>query len=236
MFSGFLVRAQQWRVFASAHSRGLRRDFYASTDNADRFATAHSCGLRRRITSSYASLPSLPQRIRAGCDSFIQRFKFAVGLCHSAFVRVATIQPWECGYPCWLCHSAFVRVATTSRMTAMSRATLCHSAFVRVATTDNDSKEKGGNFATAHSRGLRPAVLARCRCCRSLPQRIRAGCDLTTSGQYSKRLRFATAHSRGLRLCRCKTLALSCFFATAHSRGLRLRKSNAAHCEFAARR
>ena len=92
------------------------------------------------------------------------------------------------------------------------------------------------NFATAHSRGLRPAVLARCRCCRSLPQRIRAGCDLTTSGQYSKRLRFATAHSRGLRLCRCKTLALSCFFATAHSRGLRLRKSNAAHCEFAARR
>lgn len=49
MFSGFLVRAQQWRVFASAHSRGLRRDFYASTDNADRFATAHSRGLRRGI-------------------------------------------------------------------------------------------------------------------------------------------------------------------------------------------
>ena len=221
MFSGFLVRAQQWRVFASAHSRGLRRDFYASTDNADRFATAHSCGLRRRITSSYASLPSLPQRIRAGCDSFIQRFKFAVGLCHSAFVRVATIQPWECGYPCWLCHSAFVRVATTSRMTAKSRATLCHSAFVRVATTDNDSKEKGGNFATAHSRGLRHCKLAvnvaGRRLCHSAFARVATRADRVRPELCQLcHSAFARVATRSI-----GTVQVLPLFATAHSCGLR---------------
>ena len=91
MFSGFLVRAQQWRVFASAHSRGLRRDFYASTDNADRFATAHSCGLRLLHTAVQVRRWSLPQRIRAGCDLMLMPLAFADSLCHSAFVRVATL-------------------------------------------------------------------------------------------------------------------------------------------------
>lgn len=46
MFSEFSVRAQQWRDFATAHSRGLR-----------------PVGCKR-----FASLITLPQRIRAGCD------------------------------------------------------------------------------------------------------------------------------------------------------------------------
>ena len=94
MLSEFLVRAQQWRVFASAHSRGLRRDFYASTDNADRFATAHSCGLRRRSVQLPADSPVL---------------------CHSAFVRVATTSRMTAMSRATLCHSAFVRVATAEK-------------------------------------------------------------------------------------------------------------------------
>lgn len=34
MFSGFLVRAQQWRDFASAHSRGLRQGFFPRVQRA----------------------------------------------------------------------------------------------------------------------------------------------------------------------------------------------------------
>ena len=51
MFSEFSVRAQQWRDFATAHSRGLR-----------------PVGCKR-----FASLITLPQRIRAGCDSSDRR-------------------------------------------------------------------------------------------------------------------------------------------------------------------
>ncbi len=69
-------------------------------------------------------------------------------------------------------------------------------------------------FATAHSCGLRPLQQTKKGEVKSLPQRIRAGCDLTAT---------ATVKTVGT-------------FASAHSCGLRLRKSNAAHCEFAARR
>ena len=156
MFSGFLVRAQQWRVFASAHSRGLRRDFYASTDNADRFATAHSCGLRLLHTAVQVRRWSLPQRIRAGCDLMLMPLAFADSLCHSAFVRVATpfgvsfqrAQTFATAHSrglrrnklinacnfVTLCHSAFVRVATYSNDCTVYMGVLCHSAFVRVAT------------------------------------------------------------------------------------------------------
>ena len=126
MFSEFSVRAQQWRDFATAHSRGLRREYRISIHHQNTF----------------------PQRIRAGCDGFLR--------CYSAVL--------------FLCHSAFARVATYYNQLYKSALILCHSAFARVAT---------------RQQGLK------------LPDSI---------------------------------------FATAHSRGLRLRKSNAAHCEFAARR
>ena len=135
MFSGFLVRAQQWRVFASAHSRGLRLG-----------------RAERPTTSTHA----LPQRIRAGCD-FIQIYdRLITMLCLSAFARVATnriifgltalrfasahsrglrreIFETVCT-DLKLCHSAFVRVATYDDGEALDQWALCHSAFVRVAT------------------------------------------------------------------------------------------------------
>ena len=159
-----------------------------------------------------------------------------------------------------------------------------------------------GNFATAHSRGLRLVRILQACLQATLPQRIRAGCDARAQEPPGKREplpqriragcdssvvdltitrpHFATAHSRGLRRKGGHVLSVSIdlchsafarvateraiittvrhdlchsafarvatrnnyaeisklFFATAHSRGLRLRKSNAAHCEFAARR
>ena len=112
MFSEFSVRAQQWRDFATAHSRGLR-----------------PVGCKR-----FASLITLPQRIRAGCDAV-----------HSLQRRVNVL----------LCHSAFVRVATKFKTRKNQRGGLCHSAFVRVATSKFADASRAFFFATAHSCGLR---------------------------------------------------------------------------------
>ena len=114
-----------------------------------------------------------------------------------------------------LCHSAFVRVATRVSINSSATVSLCHSAFVRVATL-------------AHCRSWRRRV--------SLPQRIRAGCDAIVHTDKLCNDNFATAHSCGLRHLVFNGSSWVLIFATAHSCGLRLRKSNAAHCEFAARR
>ena len=121
-----------------------------------------------------------------------------------------------------LCHSAFVRVATLHEYQYMSESALCHSAFVRVAThADNPKILPILNFATAHSRGLRrgidgvnynAAIFATAHSCglrrigaspdrakRSLPQRIRAGCDAAINANTTAQVHFATAHSCGLR-------------------------------------
>ena len=55
------------------------------------FATAHSCGLRRQIISEALTYFALPQRIRAGCDDRKEVDHSGNRLCHSAFVRVATL-------------------------------------------------------------------------------------------------------------------------------------------------
>lgn len=91
MFSGFLVRAQQWRVFASAHSRGLRPAVVVNIHACDdlcysafaRVATmakssqylsptlCHSAFARvatYSLTGKKELQRPLPQRIRAGCD------------------------------------------------------------------------------------------------------------------------------------------------------------------------
>ena len=168
-----------------------------------------------KLRYSNGLLP-LPQRIRAGCDFNTRHcnFRNAV-LCHSAFVRVATAARAKIAQIFDLCHSAFVRVATKSAILLKVTSFLCHSAFVRVAT-----KSSRNNFLSnllCHSAFVRVATSAMLRACPAippLPQRIRAGCDkgdiVIDYDWYS--------------------------FATAHSCGLRLRKSNAAHCEFAARR
>ena len=113
MFSELPVRAQQWRDFASAHSRGLRLHRVRQGRKSGTFATAHSRGLRLngdfmllsviwpfatahsrglRHTPSLKTEPTipLPQRIRAGCDDGVSNTDKILILCHSAFVRVAT--------------------------------------------------------------------------------------------------------------------------------------------------
>ena len=63
----------------------------------------------------------MPQRIRAGCDFGWVVKKIKLGLCHSAFVRVATNNPVTKDIPFKLCHSAFVRVATAEKQCSALR-------------------------------------------------------------------------------------------------------------------
>ena len=80
---------------------------------------------------------------------------------------------------CNLCHSAFVRVATGYAKNRRRLTNLCHSAFVRVAT---------------------PHPFPRQCTDLPLPQRIRAGCDVSPFCRSRAAKFFATAHSCGLRL------------------------------------
>ena len=186
------------------------------------FATAHSCGLR--LVSNW--------HISTICV-----------LCHSAFVRVATLLFSFHHIQNHLCHSAFVRVATSSDLsfrhtnsfatahscglrrtydTNLNRyISLCHSAFVRVATLLLD--RCAGCLHLCHSAFVRVATLCIFHSLlnlSSLPQRIRAGCD---EGVISIILTPSLCHSAFVRVAtdtRCsKTLAAA--FATAHSCGLR---------------
>ena len=103
-------------------------------------------------------------------------------LCHSAFVRVATLSnplrvivtvfatAHSCGLRhvrccrgCvhWLlCHSAFVRVATAVATPSLPVLSLCHSAFVRVATAEKQCSalriccEKVDSFSSVGESGL----------------------------------------------------------------------------------
>ena len=179
------------------------------------FATAHSCGLRQNRlcsqtpTVGFATAHSCGLR-RQPCSALAQQSR----LCHSAFVRVATDSECQDCRFVGLCHSAFVRVATGTKASALGTTT-------------------------------------------TLPQRIRAGCDFRTARAcrcqalcHSAFVRVATPQcgrwERFIALCHSAFVRVATMynqaqhemyhFATAHSCGLRLRKSNAAHCEFAARR
>ena len=145
----------------------------------------------------------LPQRIRAGCDWLKEYGTITAQLCHSAFVRVATVAPhslsrlsiFATAHSCGLrpsrgallnlililCHSAFVRVATMNLMASLTDEIFAtaHSCGLRhgwhVVTTYRAS------FATAHSCGLRLTTPSGCWTSPALPQRIRAGCDAKLS-------------------------------------------------------
>ena len=181
---------------------------------------------------------ALPQRIRAGCDQSRQSENTAhPELCHSAFARVATSFHFKIVYLCRLCLSAFARVATTSLKDGHEIHFLCLSAFARVATSSRlvcllRSRLCLSAFArVATSSGQLSSYTPA-----TLPQRIRAGCDEIQrqvhghSGSLPQRIRAGCDSDEEIRAYAW------IFFATAHSCGLRLRKSNAAHCEFAARR
>mgnify|MGYP003198566516 CR=1 FL=1 len=169
-----------------------------------RFASAHSRGLRPIPVQQTRQRVSLPQRIRAGCDTFA----VATPSCLSSLpqrIRAGCDASDIADYILSeLCHSAFARVATALAAGCRLRYVLCHSAFARVATA---------------CRGI-------LRCCAwTLPQRIRAGCDSAAVGAALFTSFFATAHSRGLRRCWKPSLTATRFFATAHSRGLRRSKT-----------
>ena len=207
------------------------------------FATAHSRGLRRCTTKRTLTQISLPQRIRAGCDSIpVQQTRQRVSLPQRIragcdYIRIVE-HDWDI-----LCLSAFARVATPF---------------------DERLRLRDGP--------LPQRIRAGCDQCANnlqqpdgaLPQRIRAGCDIKLTvddvdcylchsafvrvathcyklckiGQtlcHSAFARvathpsatdtatcfFASAHSRGLRHVRRRNSFLPVFFATAHSRGLR---------------
>ena len=180
-----------------------------------RFATAHSCGLRRirnvKIVDlwAFATAHSCGLRQKASrSTSGTQSLpqRIRAGCDHSNAGARIIAR---------LCHSAFVRVATRLPDGGRQKNELCHSAFVRVATQLFCSAVPMRPLC--HSAFVRVATVYRV-CCRY--------CAI-----------FATAHSCGLRPYLASLFASkNSLFATAHSCGLRLRKSNAAHCEFAARR
>ena len=207
------------------------------------FATAHSRGLRRCTTKRTLTQISLPQRIRAGCDSIpVQQTRQRVSLPQRIragcdYIRIVE-HDWDI-----LCLSAFARVATPF---------------------DERLRLRDGP--------LPQRIRAGCDQCANnlqqpdgaLPQRIRAGCDIKLTVDdvdcylcHSAFVRvathcyklckigqtlclsafarvathpsatdtatcfFASAHSRGLRHVRRRNSFLPVFFATAHSRGLR---------------
>ena len=125
------------------------------------FATAHSCGLRRQIISEALTYFALPQRIRAGCDDRKEVDHSGNRLCHSAFVRVATIPqnkrpPPSRPLPQRIRAGCDVDV----RGTVFIGADLCHSAFVRVATAEKQCSalriccEKVDSFSSVGESGL----------------------------------------------------------------------------------
>ncbi len=202
--------------FATAHSRGLRRCWKPSLTATRFFATAHSRGLRRSKTKSSTTLCCFATAHSRGLRPSWRNNPIPSRLlCHSAFARVATVVYCVCCRYCAIfatAHSRGLRLSFFLLLVQYLLFATAHSRGLRLVLLPT----RGGIliFATAHSRGLRPTLKAIFWYCSALPQRIRAGCDgrvpAVVSTQYA--------------------------FATAHSRGLRLRKSNAAHCEFAARR
>ena len=148
--------AKSGKRFASAHSRGLRPIPVQQTRQRVSLPQRIRAGCDTFAVATPSCLSSLPQRIRAGCDASDIADYILSELCHSAFARVATALAAGCRLRYVLCHSAFARVATFIIHNECLAFPLCHSAFARVATPP----------------------LSVLHCLRaSLPQRIRAGCD-----------------------------------------------------------
>ena len=181
---------------------------------------------------------TLPQRIRAGCDQCANNLRQPDGAlpqriragCDQSRQSENTAHPE-------LCHSAFARVATAACKQEEQDNPLCHSAFVRVATFPALHPFCGiGNFATAHSCGLRRNKLI--NACNFVTLCHSAFARVATTFDFKLKSNRKLCHSAFARVATELPLRLTqtMVFATAHSCGLRLRKSNAAHCEFAARR
>ena len=125
--------------FATAHSRGLRRDLPIDSVICSNFATAHSRGLRRsNLRASSSSFP-LPQRIRAGYDA---EGKIAI----ADYVNLATA------------HSRGLRLSHLCLGIRTQKP--CHSAFARVTTAEKQCSalriccEKVDSFSSVGESGL----------------------------------------------------------------------------------
>ena len=177
-----------------------------------------------RASAHLRAWSTLPQRIRAGCDSgLLSNCRADIGFAsaHSRGLRrcdlfprrtVGRSLPQRIRAGCdaatffrgarWddLCHSAFVRVATQMRELTVPLLHLCHSAFVRVATHCYKLCKIGQTlclsaFARVATRSPSQLLLA-CLLCHSAFARVATQVTLPTISCQS----FATAHSRGLRL------------------------------------
>ena len=179
-------------------------------------------------------------------------------LCHSAFARVTTFKSESEFFIVSLAtaHSRGLRRGRQNCNSGLCQP--CHSAFARVTTqpfmfghpytktlpqrirAGYDPREGRCMTATVslpqRIRAGYDTVPCLCRWSESaLPQRIRAGYDGSRGGSGVQGRPCHSAFARVTTIgSRAKTT--NHVLATAHSRGLRLRKSNAAHCEFAARR
>ena len=88
------VQPQQARSvlpFATAHSRGLRRQLAVTGHTHVPLPQRIRAGCDAVAVTLPAEISSLPQRIRAGCDSMSSAGAVSINLCHSAFARVATL-------------------------------------------------------------------------------------------------------------------------------------------------
>ena len=233
-------------LFATAHSCGLRR-VSATTHPVEKALPQRIRAGCDAVSSTPAVDASpLPQRIRAGCDAQGIKAVANDALCHSAFVRVATrtaasirpsvsslpqriragcdeeeMQHVKCKCIFATAHSCGLRQSSlrcnppqcffaTAHSCGLRRINkieerlelhLCHSAFVRVATNSTHC------LLTAQPT-LPQRIRAGCDLSEKcpalrhdpLPQRIRAGCDALWDFIAMRKMNFATAHSCGLRL------------------------------------
>ena len=141
MFSELPVRAQQWRDFASAHSRGLRLKPLCSLSIASSLPQRIRAGCDQAFHPLRRAVLPLSQRIRAGCDATMITATNQFHLCHSAFARVATAgHQRTCG------HGLFKIVNNGTRNEGISA----------LAGMEH--------FASAHSRGLRLGLAVKLPC------------------------------------------------------------------------
>ena len=203
-------------TFATAHSCGLRPIATNYAKSGKRFASAHSRGLRPIPVQQTRQRVSLPQRIRAGCDCTCGGLSIEIRSlpqriragCDSAAVGAALFTSFFA-----TAHSRGLRRCWKPSLTATRFFATAHSRGLRRSKTKSSTTLCC--FATAHSRGLRPSW---------------------RNNPIPSRLLCHSAFARVATVVYCVCCRYCAIFATAHSRGLRLRKSNAAHCDFAARR
>ena len=163
------VQPQQARSvlpFATAHSRGLRRQLAVTGHTHVPLPQRIRAGCDLLPTPSASLYTPLPQRIRAGCDSMSSAGAVSINLCHSAFARVATascavIVPYSFFATAHSCGLRRRQIRVSFRLQSLPQR-------IRAGC---DSRQEARYDGTA-----------------PLPQRIRAGCDCGKAMQRTANL------------------------------------------------